>query len=223
MIIFDKMTNLDFAAPADMFSRVRQAKVHVLAKTADYVTTDSGGRVLPDMALRDAPELDMLFIGGGPGVGALMEDSEMLDFLRARAPRAKWMTSVCTGGLVLGAAGLLRGYKAATHWTAMEILPILGAEPVYRSVVVDRNRITGGGVTAGIDFGLTVIATLFGPEQAQLIQLGNEYDPKPPFDAGSPLKAPQTIVAKFRSMTAGMTRLRREAATRAAQHFHEFV
>jgi len=219
MIIFDRMTNLDFAAPADMFARVRAAKVHVLAKTLDPIVTDSGGRVLADMLLRDAPPLDMLFIGGGPGINALMEDPEMLDFLRSRAPGARYVTSVCTGALVLGAAGLLRGYKAATHWTAMEILPLLGAEPVHQRVVIDRNRITGGGVTAGLDFGLTVIATLWGEEQAQLIQLGSEYDPAPPFNAGSPLTAPRAIVEKFRGVSAGLTETRRAIAARAAARF----
>ena len=219
MIIFDNMTNLDFAAPQDAFTKVRTAKVHVLAKTTGFVTTDTGGRVLPDMALKDAPDLDLLFIGGGPGVTALMEDAEMLEFLSKRAPRATWITSVCTGALVLGAAGLLRGYKAATHWTAMEILPLLGAEPVYERVVIDRNRITSGGVTSGLDFGLLVVAQLAGENTAKLIQLGSEYDPKPPYHCGSPRTAPPELVQQFRALSAKTTAERVATAKRAAQRF----
>lgn len=216
MIAFDRMTNLDFVGPFDILSRVRGARAILLARSLDPVTTDSGYRLLPDMALAEAPELDMLFVPGGPGSTGLIEDAEMLAFLRERAPRAQWVTSVCTGALVLGAAGLLEGYKAATHWSAMHILPVLGAIPVDRRVVIDRNRITGGGVTAGIDFALTLIAHLWGEEQARLIQLGNEYNPQPPFDAGHPDRAPD-VAARYRALTAGMTDARMEAARRAAK------
>ena len=219
MIIFDDMTNLDFAGPADMFARVRDAHTIVLSKTSAPVRTDSGGRVLADMTLAEAPDIDLLFIGGGPGTLALMDDAETLDFLRERAPRAQWITSVCTGALVLGAAGLLRGYKAATHWNAMDVLPLLGAEPVHQRVVIDRNRITGGGVTAGIDFALTVIARLWGDETAQLIQLGSEYNPAPPFDAGSPDVAPPHLVARFKTQTHALVEKRRAAAMLAASRF----
>lgn len=219
MLMFPDMTYLDFAGPNDLFARPRGVQVHALAKTLDAVRTDTGTRVLPDTTLRDAPELDLLFVGGGPGVTALMEDDEVLGFLRERAPRARWVTAVCTGALVLGAAGLLRGYKAATHWTAMGILPILGAEAVHERVVIDRNRITGGGVTAGLDFGLTVVAQVWGPETAQLLQLGSEYDPHPPFDAGSPRTAPAATVARFEEMSARLTEARRAAALRQASRF----
>ena len=219
MLIFDGMTNSDFAAPADVFARVRAAQVHVIGKTRDAVTTDANIRVLPALALHEAPALDLLFVPGGPGVLALMEDAAVLDFLRDREPAAKWVTSVCTGALVLGAAGLLRGYRAATHWSAMDILPLLGAEPVDERVVIDRNRITGGGVTAGIDFGLTVVARLFGDDMAQLIQLGQEYNPQPPFNAGSPRTAPAAVVERYRTLTAKQTEDRRAAAVRAARTF----
>src|SRR6202008_3096507 len=115
-------------------------------------------------------------VPGGAGTDDMVNDEEVLEFLRTQAKGARYVTSVCTGALVLGAAGLLRGYKAATHWTAMDVLKLLGAEPVYERVVIDRNRITGGGVTAGIDFGLTILATLYGPELAQTVQLGQEYN-----------------------------------------------
>lgn len=219
MVIFDQMTNLDFVGPADVFSRVPQIEIHVLAKSTEPVTTDSGVRVLADMTLSDAPALDMLFVPGGPGTTALMEDAEILKFLGQRAPSAKWITSVCTGALILGAAGLLRGYNAATHWAAMEILPLLGAKAVNERVVIDRNRITGGGVTAGIDFALTIIAKQFGDEQAQLAQLVTEYNPAPPFKAGSPESAPTAIITKARELTKNLTASRRAAAIRAAQKF----
>jgi cyclohexyl-isocyanide hydratase len=215
MIIFDGMTNQDFVGPNDIFARCKQVEIDVLAKAMDPVKTDARGRILPDKALRDAADhYDMLFIGGGGGATAMMEDAEVIAFLQSRAPKAKYITSVCTGALVLGSAGLLKGYKAATHWAAMGVLPLLGAIPTKQRVVIDRNRITGGGVTAGIDFGLTVVAELWGAEQAQTIQLGMEYDPHPPFDAGSPDKAPPAILAKSKESLARMTGLRMDAAHR---------
>lgn len=219
MLVFDGMTYLDLAGPQDAFTKLRPGKVHSIGKTRDVVTSDTGIRVLPDLALNEAPELDLLFVGGGQGIAALMEDAAVLDFLVKRAPRAKWITSVCTGALVLGAAGLLRGYKAATHWTAMDILPLLGADPVHERVVIDRNRITGGGVTAGIDFGLVVLEQIGGRELAQLVQLGSEYDPRPPFNSGSPRTASPALVERFRSVSARSTMERMAAARRAASRF----
>ena len=219
MILFPNMTHLDFAGPGDAFARVRAAKVYVLGKTLDPITTDTGTRVLADTTLRAAPQMDLLFIGGGPGTTPLMEDTEMLDFLRRQATHATWVTSVCTGALVLGAAGLLRGYNAATHWTAMDVLPILGATPVHQRVVIDRNRITGGGVTAGIDFGLTVVGKIWGTELAELIQLGSEYDPHPPFNAGSPSTAPAAVVGRFQQLMSKESAARLAAANRVAKTF----
>lgn len=206
MLIFDNMTNQDFVGPHDIFSRVRVADIDVLAKSTDPVRTDARGRVLPDKAIRDAlPHYDLLFVGGGGGSTALMEDPEVLDFLRTRAASARYVTSVCTGALVLGAAGLLDGYKAATHWAAMDVLPLLGAIPTRQRVVIDRNRITGGGVTAGIDFGLTVVAQLWGEDFAKVLQLAMEYDPQPPFDTGSPDRAPANILAQGKRLTQRLT------------------
>jgi cyclohexyl-isocyanide hydratase len=171
MIIFDGMTNQDFVGPHDFFAGVRAADVHVLAKTREPVTTDRRLRVLPHMALSEAPDLDILFIGGGAGSTKLMNDAEVISFVATQGQRARYVTSVCSGALVLGAAGLLRGYKATTHWAAMDVLPLLGATPVHQRVVFDRNRITGGGVTAGIDFAMAVIAAVWGEEQARILQL----------------------------------------------------
>ena len=194
--------------------------MHVLGKSTNPITTDGNVRVVPALALRDAPPLDLLFVPGGPGVLAMMEDAETLEFLAERAPRARWITSVCTGALVLGAAGLLRGYRATTHWSALEVLPLLGAEVVDERVVIDHNGITGGGVTAGINFGLTVVSReLFGAEMAQLIQLGQEYNPQPPFNAGSPRTAPPAVVERYRTLTAKQTEDRVAAAKRAASKF----
>lgn len=215
MLVFDDMTNLDFVGPCDSFSRVRAAQVHVIGKKPGLVTTDSNVRVYAERAMADVGKLDLIFVPGGFGTTKLMEDAEVLDFLRAQAQSAKWVTSVCTGGLVLGAAGLLKGYKAATHWAAMEVLPLFGATPVNERVVIDRNRVTGGGVTAGIDFALTLIARLWDADQAKMIQLGQEYNPAPPFDAGSPERVP-ALAARFRTMTKGLQAARVAAATRAA-------
>jgi cyclohexyl-isocyanide hydratase len=215
MVIFDGMTNQDFVGPHDAFARVRVAETDVIAKTTGAIYTDAGGGVLPDRSIAQARETyDMLFIGGGPATSRLMEDPEVLGFLRSRAPHAKYITSVCSGSLVLGAAGLLEGYKATTHWSAMEVLPLLGAIPTPERVVFDRNRITGGGVTAGIDFGLAVIGKLWGDELAQVLQLGMEYDPQPPYDMGSPAKASPKVLAMGRQMMTGSTRSRMAAGER---------
>ena len=216
MLVFSGMTSLDFAGPLDVFARLPDTEVCVLAKSLDPVVTDIGLRELPSMRMADAPMLDLLFIGGGPGVNALMEDEETISFLTSRAPRAQYVTSVCTGALVLGAAGLLRGYKAATHWAAMDILRYFGAEPIPERVVIDRNRITGGGVTAGIDFALTIAALLHGPQQAQAMQLGMEYDPHPPFAGGSASTSAPALVAAMREGMSAGTQARIDIAKRVA-------
>lgn len=217
MLVFPDMTSLDFDAPVDALSRMPDTQVHVLAKTLEPVKNDIGLMVTPTLRMRDAPRLDLLFVGGGRGVNRLMEDEETIDFLRDRGPQAQWITAVCAGSLLLGAAGLLRGYRAATHWAAMEVLPLLGAIPTYERVVVDRNRITGGGVTAGLDFGLTVAAQLHGDEHAMQTQLMVEYDPHPPFDAGSPARAPAHIVDRVRAALAASTQERLAIARRIAR------
>ena len=214
MLIFPGMTSLDFAAPLDVFARMPDTQVHVLAKDLSPVVTDIGFRETPTLAMAEAPPLDLLFVGGGPGVNALMEDAATIDFLVERAPAARWITSVCTGALVLGAAGLLKGYRAATHWAAMEVLRDFGAEPTAQRVVIDRNRITGGGVTAGLDFGLTVAAVLHGDRTAQSMQLAMEYAPEPPFDSGSPELAPPEVLTSIRAKLATVTAARRAIARR---------
>jgi len=209
-LLFPRLTQLDFTGPFEVLSRLPGATVKLLGKQAGPVRSDTGLTMLADTALAEAPQLDILCVPGGPGVAALMEDAEVLDFLRAQAPGARYVTSVCTGALVLGAAGLLRGRRATTHWASHDFLAALGAIPVQGRVVRDGKIFTGGGVTAGIDFALTNAAEIAGPEVAQAIQLQIEYAPEPPFEAGTPATAPAAVLAAAQARGAGM-RAEREA------------
>ena len=203
-LLFPRLTQLDFTGPYEVMSRLPGAQVKLLWKQAGPVRADTGLTMLADTSLAEAPQLDILCIPGGPGVAALMEDEAVLDFLRAQAPGARYVTSVCTGALVLGAAGLLRGIRATTHWASHDFLAELGAVPVQGRVVRDGKVITGGGVTAGIDFALTIAAEIAGPAVAQSIQLQIEYAPQPPFDAGRPETAPAEVLAAAEARGAGM-------------------
>ena len=195
MIVFPGLTQLDLTGPYEVLARLSDVSVSLIAETRDPVRSDTGLRLTPDATFDDAPPLEMLFVPGGPGIGDAIENEQLLAFLRERAIHAAYLTSVCTGSLVLGAAGLLRGYRATTHWLSMSLLAPLGAIPVAERVVVDRNRITGGGVTAGIDFALRLAAELRGEAVARRIQLLLEYDPAPPFSSGSPRQASRELVA----------------------------
>ena len=193
MVLFPGLTQLDLTGAYEVLARMPDTRVHLVASSLDPVRTEWGLTILPDATFGDAPPLDVLCVPGGWGVNAYLDDEDLLYFLRARGERACYVTSVCSGALLLGAAGLLRGYRATTHWLSLDLLTLLGAEPVRQRVVRDRNRITGAGVTAGIDFGLALAAELFGPAAAQRIQLAIEYTPAPPFDSGSPDTAPDDI------------------------------
>jgi len=185
MLLYPQMTLLDLAGPQAMLGM--HGQTHLLAKTMEPVLTDSGVSILPTATFADCPQkLDVLMVPGGMGTNDAMRDAETLRFLAEAGRTARYVTSVCSGSLILGAAGLLDGYKAATHWAFYDALEALGAEPVHERVVVDRNRFTGGGVTAGIDFGLTLLAELQGETVAKVTQLVLEYDPEPPFSAGCP-------------------------------------
>ena len=186
MLLFPNLTQLDLTGPYEVFARMPNTVVTLIAETPAPVRSERGLTITPDITFADAPQCDVLFVPGGIGVNRMMEHAPMLEFLRAQAKDARYITSVCTGALLLGAAGLLQGYRVATHWLAMDLLPILGAEPIQQRVVIDRNRITGGGITAGIDFGLVVAAELCGRDIAERIQLMMEYNPAPPFTSGSP-------------------------------------
>jgi cyclohexyl-isocyanide hydratase len=193
MVLFPGLTQLDLTGAYEVLARMPNTRVSLVASTLDPVRSEWGLTIVPDATFADAPPLDVLCVPGGWGVNARLDDDELLDFLRARGDHARYITSVCSGSLLLGAAGLLRGYRATTHWLSLDLLPLLGAESVRQRVVRDRNRITGAGVTAGIDFGLALAAELFGPAAAQRIQLAIEYAPAPPFDSGSPATAPDDI------------------------------
>jgi cyclohexyl-isocyanide hydratase len=193
MVLFPGLTQLDLTGPYEVLARMPDTRVHLVASTLDPVRSEWGLTIAPDTTFRAAPALDVLCVPGGWGIDAHLGDDELLEFLRAHGERARYVTSVCSGALLLGAAGLLRGYRATTHWLSLDLLPLLGAEVVRERVVRDRNRITGGGVTAGIDFGLALTAELFGPQVAQRIQLAIEYAPAPPFDSGSPETAPNDV------------------------------
>ena len=193
MVLFPNVTQLDLTAPYEVFNRMPQTKVVLVASSMAPVRTEWGLVLTPDATWRDAPALDVLCVPGGWGVNAALEDAELVSFLRERGERARYVTSVCSGALLLGAAGLLKGYRATTHWMSGELLAFFGATLVAERVVVDRNRITGGGVTAGIDLALVIASSLFGADVAQRIQLAIEYDPAPPFSSGSPRTAPAAV------------------------------
>jgi cyclohexyl-isocyanide hydratase len=190
--------------------------VRLVAKEMAPVGSDSGLIITPGNTIRDCPDLDVVMVPGGAGIGKLMDDESVLAFVAEQGARARYVTSVCTGALVLGAAGLLIGYEAATHWLSMELLPLLGARPVNRRVVIDRNRITCGGVTAGIDCALVIAAEIFGEAAAKEIQLMMEYDPRPPFRSGSPDTADPQLVEKVRTARAAMQKKREELVRSAA-------
>ena len=216
MVLFPGLTQLDLAGPYEVLARLPDASVYLVADTLAPVRTERGLTITPDATFDDVPPLDLICVPGGPGVDPLMEDARLLGFLQARAPRARYVTSVCTGALLLGAAGLLRGYRATTHWLSLDLLPLFGATPVEERVVVDRDRLTGGGVTAGIDLGLAVAAELRGRAVAEEIQLTIEYDPAPPFRSGSPRTAPAAVRERVIRARRQRQAERRAIAERAA-------
>ena len=216
LVIFPRVTQLDLTGPVQVFSSVPGARVHLIWKRIEPVASDSVLTLTPTITFADCPQLDVICVPGGVGTDDMINDEEMLDFLRRQAAGAKYITSVCTGSLVLGAAGLLRGYRAATHWTAMDFLLPFGATPAKTRVCVDRNRVTGGGVTAGIDFALTLVSIMVNRQTAEAIQLRLEYNPAPPFNAGSPDTAPPEILALMREKIAPAQARRGEAIHRAA-------
>lgn len=216
LVIFPRVTQLDLTGPVQVFSSVPGAKVHLIWKRIEPVASNSVLTLTPTVTFADCPQLDVICVPGGAGTDDMVNDEEMLDFLRRQANRAKYVTSVCTGSLVLGAAGLLQGYRATTHWTAMDLLAPFGATPTKTRVCVDRNRITGGGVTAGIDFALTLVSIMVDRKTAEMIQLRLEYNPAPPFNAGSPDTAPPEILALMKEKIAPFRERRHEANARAA-------
>lgn len=207
-VIFPGITQLDFTGPFEILSRLGtppsisvpskfpQLRTHVVAKTMLPVSSDRGLGIMPTCTFDNCPPLHLICVpGGGAGVVDALADVETVDFIRRQGGQAQYVTSVCTGAFLLGAAGLLTGRRAATHWAYVDLLPLVGASHEKARVVHDGNVFTAGGVTSGIDFAFRIVAELAGPEVAQAIQLGIEYDPSPPFDAGHPDKAPEAAMA----------------------------
>jgi transcriptional regulator GlxA family with amidase domain len=206
ILIFDGLTALDAIGPYEVLSRLPGAELRFVAKQPGPKRTDTGALgVQADLAIADLPGPDVVLVPGGQGNRPLMRDSEVLDWLRVAHERSTWTTSVCTGALVLGAAGILDGKRATTHWAFLDRLSELGAEPVTERVVEDGKVVTAAGVSAGIDMALTLAARIAGDEVAQAIQLGIEYDPRPPFDAGSPSKASPEVIELVRAAGRGQS------------------
>ena len=215
MLLYPNLTQLDLTGPYEVLARFKELTLHLVWKDRDPVRDVSGLQIVPSCSFDDCPQADILFVPGGPGQVALMEDAQVLDFLRRQASGATYITSVCTGSLVLAAAGLLAGHRATCHWLSLEQLALFGVEAVAERVVHDRNRITGAGVTSGIDFALSLTAALFGEERAKATQLMIEYDPAPPFAGGSPRSASPETIAAVKVITDAF-QAKREAVSRRA-------
>jgi cyclohexyl-isocyanide hydratase len=200
-LLWDGLTQLDLTGPAQILHRMPGSKLHYVAKTMAPVMSDCGLALVPTTTLRECPQLDMICVPGGAPVAPVMRDVAVLDWLRAQEPGAQLVTSVCTGSLILAAAGLLRGYKAGCHWSSGHQLPLFGAEFVAERTVIDRNRITAGGVTSGIDFAFRIIEQLHGRDAAESVQLAVEYDPQP-MGGGTPATARPEILTGVRAAMA---------------------
>lgn len=216
LLLFPNLTQLDLTGPFEVFNRAPDTDVRLIWKSREPITSDTGLTVMPTATFDDCPPLDVICVPGGPGVAALMEDDDVLDFLRRQAAAAKYVTSVCTGSMVLGAAGLLRGKRATSHWMSRPMLADLGATPVAERIVADGNTITGGGVTAGIDFALSIVGREFGERAAEEVQLAIEYDPQPPYDSGSPRTADPALVEKVTAASGERQKARAAIVARAA-------
>jgi len=216
LLVFPNLTQLDLTGPYEVLARLPGAETLLLWKNLDPVRSEHGLTIQPMATLASCPPLDLILVPGGAGINPLLEDTEVLDFLRGAAGEARYVVGVCTGSLVLGAAGLLRGRRAGTHWMSRDMLRAFGAEPVAQRVVVDGGFFTGGGVTAGIDVALTVAAAIAGSEAAQAIQLGIEYDPAPPFASGSPELADPAVLKAVLARAEPRQRDRAERVARAA-------
>jgi len=216
LLLFPNVQQLDLTGPYEVFASLPNVTVHLIWKTLDPVHSSTGLTLTPDTDFQSCPALDVICIPGGKGVDALMEDSETLAFILHQAQNARFITSVCTGALVLGAAGLLRGRRATTHWASHDLLEALGAIPVHARVVRDGNLMTGGGITAGIDFALTLAAELLGELEAQATQLQLEYAPAPPFNSGHPETAPVEVMALALERGAASLAKRQQLVARVA-------
>jgi len=216
LLLFPDITQLDLTGPYEVFIKFPDANVRLIWKSPGPVTAGGGMRILPDTSFADCPQLDLVCVPGGAGINPLLNDAETLAFIRSQALEARYVTSVCTGALVLGAAGLLKGKRATTHWMSHDMLSAFGAIPVNERYVIDGNIVTGGGVTAGIDFALAIAADLHDEELACAIQLAIEYDPAPPFASGSPANAGTALVETTRNAAEKRQQDRKAAVLAAA-------
>jgi len=216
LLVFPNLTQLDLTGPYEVLARLPGAETLLIWKSLDPVRSEHGLTIQPMATLVSCPPLDLVLVPGGAGINPLLEDADILEFLRRTSRQARYIVGVCTGSLVLGAAGLLRGRRAGTHWMSRDMLRAFGAEPVAQRVVVDGNLFTGGGVTAGIDVALTVAAEIAGSEVAQAIQLGIEYEPAPPFASGSPELADPAVLDAVLARAEPRQRDRAERVARAA-------
>jgi cyclohexyl-isocyanide hydratase len=217
ILIFPEIMHLDMTGPHEVFTKLPETSVYLLWKNLEPISASSGLRILPDTTYEKCPQLDLICVPGGAGMNPLLNDSVTLGFIQKKAESARYITSVCTGSLVLGAAGLLKGRRAACHWMSREMLSTFGAIPDTGRVVIDGKFITGGGVTAGIDFALTVASEVFGEEVAKAVQLGIEYNPKPPFNAGSPETAGPEVERATREAAASRQKERLDAVSIAGK------
>jgi cyclohexyl-isocyanide hydratase len=215
-ILFPGIDQLDFTGPFEVLSRLPGSTFHILGKDRAPVRDVRGLILTPEKTFAEAPPLDVLVVPGGLGQQQLMEDEAVLGFLRAQAARARYLLSVCTGALTCGAAGLLKGVRATTHWGAFHLLKYFGAIPVDARVVVDGRMVSAAGVTSGIDGALQLAALLRGETVARRIQLGMQYAPEPPFDSGSPASGPAEVLAAEREAGRALAEERRQTARRVA-------
>lgn len=217
MLTYPNLTQLDLTGPYEVLARFPELSINLVWKTTDTIKDALGLRLCPSVTYADCAQADILFVPGGPGQLALMQDGETLEFLRQQAQGSRWITAVCTGSLVLAAAGLLEGYRATCHWMSLDQLALFDCTPVAERVVRHGNRLTGAGVTSGIDFALTLGAELFGEDRARRVQLAMEYDPAAPFSSGSPATADAEMVEQVRATSAAFQGRREQAAALAAE------
>jgi cyclohexyl-isocyanide hydratase len=217
LLVFPNVQQLDLTGPYEVFASWPGARVRLVWKSREPIVSATGLRLEPDLTFDDCPQLDVVCMPGGDGINQLLDDEAVLAFLRRQAAGARFVTAVCTGALVLGAAGLLRGKRATTHWASHDLLAAFGAIPTQSRVVRDGALMTGGGATAGIDFALTLVAELADASTAQAIQLDLEYAPEPPFDAGTPSTAPEEVVAAARKRGVNLRAVRERLVEAAAR------
>lgn len=222
MLVFPNFTQLDLTASQEVFHRMPDTEVVLVSETLEPAISDSGLRITPDKRFEEVPSCDILFAPGGPGINEAILNKKLIQFVREQGEKARYVTSVCTGSLILGAAGLLTGYHATTHWQSLDFLTAFGAIPVSERFVIDGNRITGGGITAGFDFALRIVFELFGERQAKKIQLALEYNPQPQFPlAGSPKTAEPEIVESLLQESKAFFEKRRFAVEQSAKNMRK--